>query len=95
MKKQIFIDGEYQYDYEVNYEVSSKIHRLLFCDTEFWSDTTRGTLAFELLDDGNGINIISTLDKNNMDYTQAEQLQILLRLLDQDTVYEVSTKKLL
>jgi hypothetical protein len=91
MKKQIFIDGEYQYDYEV----SGKLHRLLFCDTEFWSDTTRGTVAFELLDDGNGMNIMSLFDKNNIDYTQAEQLQILLRLLDQGTVYEVSTKKIL
>ena len=63
MKKQIFINGEYQYDYDV----SGKMHRLLFCDTEFWTDTVRGTLAFELLDDGNGINIISILDKNNID----------------------------
>ena len=91
MKKQIFIDGEYQYDYEVD----GQLHRLLFCDTEFWSDTTRGTIAFEIKDDGNGMNIISLFDKNNIDYSQAEQLQILLRLLDQNTVYEVSTKKLL
>ena len=91
MKKQIFIDGEYQYDYEVD----GKMHRLLFCDTEFWSDTTRGNIAFEIKDDGNGMNIISLFDKNDIDYSQAEQLQILLRLLDQGTVYEVSTKKLL
>lgn len=89
MKQQIFIDNEYQYDYEVDGE----IHRLSYCNTEFWSDHVRGTVAFEIKDDGNGMNIISLFDKNDIEYCTAEQLEILLRLLNQKSIYEVSTKK--
>jgi len=90
MKKQIFVDGEYQYDYTLN----GKIHTLSYSNTEFWAEHVRGIVAFEIKDTGDNLNIITAFNKKQMDYIDAERMLILLRIID-PVVYESSTKEIL
>lgn len=89
MKKQIFIDGEYQYDYEQN----EFIHTLLYANVEYWADHRRGQAAIVIKDDGNGYSIQSPLKKSDIDYAEAERLEILLRILNQGPLYEIGIKQ--
>jgi len=90
MKKQIFVDGEYQYDYTLN----GKIHTLSYSDTESWTQSVRGIVAFEIKDTGDNLNIITTFNKKQVDYTDAERMLILLKIID-PVVYEIGTKEIL
>ena len=89
MKKQIFIDNEYLYDYEYN----NIIHTLLYSNTEFWCDDIRGEIAIIIKDDGNGLSIQTPFKKNNIDYVAAERLEILLRIINSGPLYEIGTKE--
>jgi hypothetical protein len=89
MKKQIFIDGEYQYDYEKN----GMIHTLSYPNIDFWGSHLRGETAFKIKDDGDGLSIQTPLKKNNIDYAEAEKLEILLRIINSGPVYEIGTKE--
>lgn len=89
MKKQIFIDNEYVYDYEQN----DIIHTLLYSKSEYWTSDIRGEVALIIKDDGNGYSIQTPLKKSDIDYAEAERLEILLRILNQGPVYEIGTKE--
>jgi hypothetical protein len=89
MKKQIFIDGEYQYDYEQN----GIIHTLSYSNSEYWTSNIRGTVALVIKDDGNGYSIQGPFKKSDIDYAEAERLEILLRILNLGPSYEIGTKK--
>lgn len=89
MKKQIFIDGEYHYDYEKN----GMIHTLSFPNIEYWSSHIRGEVALVIKDDGNGYSIQTPFKKSDIDYAEAERLEILLRILNEGPVYEIGTKE--
>lgn len=89
MKKQIFIDNEYQYDYKQD----DMIHTLSYSNSEYWSSHIRGTTALVIKDDGDGYSIQTPFKKSDIDYAEAERLEILLRILNQGPVYEIGTKK--
>jgi hypothetical protein len=89
MKKQIFIDNEYQYDYEQN----GMMHTLSYSNVEYWSSHIRGKVALVIKDDGNGYSIQGPFKKSDIDYAEAERLEILLRILNQGPSYEIGTKE--
>lgn len=89
MKKQIFIDGEYQYDYQEN----NRKHTLFYNNTEFWCDDIRGEIAIVIKDTGNGISIQTPFKKNNIEYDEAERIEILLRIINSGPLYEISVKE--
>ena len=93
MKQQIFVDGGYDYDYEV---VDDNIHTLYYSKREHWTESLRGEIAFQIEDDGNGFNLLTKLtDKKKLDYSESEYLYILLRITHTSNIYEIGTKKIL
>jgi hypothetical protein len=95
MKQQIFIDDIHEYDYELT---EDNFHILYYSNGNEWVENVKETVSNTIIDDGNGL--IIRFDKANftgirLDYAQAERLFILLKLVIQQSKYEISTKKLL
>ena len=90
MKQQIFINVVYDYDYEV---VDNK-HTLFYSKDMSWSDTVKGEIALQIEDDGNGLIVLSKFsEENRIDYSESEQLYILLKLINTPCNYEIGTKR--
>jgi hypothetical protein len=90
MKQQIFVDNEYHFDYDVE----SDIHTLYYNNSEYWSSHIRDRIALQIHDDGNGLVMLTNFkEKKRIDYSEAEYLYILLKLINQPTNYEIGTKR--
>ena len=90
-REEIYINGVHEYDYhKLNVTTDVKVHTLYFSDDEEWSDDLRKQVAMQLVDNGNGIELIGVNSKKMIDYLEAEQLHILLRLASTDCVYQIS-----
>ena len=86
---QIFIDEQYEYDYE---ELDG-VHTLYYNNCEQWNKHTRGEIALQLIDDGNGLIFgEEKLKKNSINYMQSVQLTIILKLINKDYKFEISNK---
>lgn len=95
MKKQIFIDDIHEYDYQLT---DDNLHTLCYSNGSEWVENVKETVANTVIDDGNGL--IIRFDKANktgirLDYSEAERLFILLKLINQPAKYEIATKVLL
>lgn len=95
MKQQIFIDDVHEYDYELT---DNNLHTLYYSNGSEWIENVKGMVANTVIDDGNGL--IIRFDKENksgirLDYSEAERLFILLKLIDSKAKYEIATKVLL
>lgn len=88
MKQQIFIDDEYQYDYENN----DGLHVLYYSNNEYWYSDIGGTLCMAIKDSGNGLSITTEFNKKQIDYSQASELFILLKLINDPSKIEIATK---
>lgn len=86
--EQILIDNKHEY----NYKLDDQNHELYYSDNGDW--TFPNSLALEVIDDGNGLSV---MDEEKqlvyLDYSTAEKLLILLKLINRETIYEVVTKK--
>jgi hypothetical protein len=91
MKQQIFIDDIHEYDYE---EQDGVHHTLYYSNGGEWQNHIKGNIAMTIEDDGNGLKVKFD-DNYRIDYSEAEQLFILLKLINSPAKYEISTKKLL
>lgn len=90
-REEIYINGVHEYDYhKLHVTTDVKVHTLYFSDDEEWSDDLRKQVAMQLVDNGNGIELIGVNSKKMIDYLEAEQLHILLRLSSTDCVYQIS-----
>jgi hypothetical protein len=61
-----------------------------------WQDHVKGKEVLRITDDGNGVDIRFedlSLDLLRLDYSQREELLILLKLTASDSIHEVGTKK--
>lgn len=89
IKKNVYVDGIHEYDY-LKDDLSSEIaiHTLYHSNSNVWHQNTKGTMAVQLLDDGDGVQI-NNVDINNIEYLELEQLHILLRLHAQLSKYEI------
>jgi hypothetical protein len=91
MKQQIFVDGRYDFDYEI---VDDTKHTLYFSNDSSWSSHIRDRIAFQIEDDGNGLSLLTKFaEKNRMDYSEAEYIYILLKLINTPSEYEIGSKK--
>ena len=99
MKNQIFIDNQYEYEYDCIEEGKKKIHTLYYAAVESWSDELYNKPAITIEDTGDGFNIVTKLNYKELDYIEADQLLILLKVINStppfQCVYEIGNKKLL
>jgi hypothetical protein len=90
MMKKIYVNGVHDYDYSMitrssllekndkNYtEVTT--HGLHYSNHHEWYETLRGKIAMEVVDTGDGIKFSKPLDE--LDYSEAQQLRILLGII--------------
>jgi hypothetical protein len=86
--EQIIVDNKHEYDYKLE-DIN---HELYYSDNGEWSYP--GDLALEVIDDGNGLSV---MDEGKrlvyLDYSTAEMLLVLLKLVNREIIYEVVTKK--
>jgi len=85
--KQIFVDDQYDYDYQ---EVDG-MHTLYYSNSSSWTSHVRGEIALQIEDHGNGLSI----KRFEIDYSEASQLLILLKIIEEPTKYEIGKKELL
>ena len=90
-REEIYINDRHEYDYhKLEATKNVTVHTLYFSEDEEWSELIRKTVAMQLVDDGNGIEIIGINAKKHLDYLEAEQLHILLRLSSTHVVYQIA-----
>lgn len=90
-REEIYINGIHEYDYhKLKVTEHTTLHTLYYSDDDEWSKDVRKTVAMQLLDTGNGIEIIGFKSKKNIGYLEADQLHILLRLSSDNTVYQIA-----
>ena len=90
-REEIYINGRHEYDYH-KHEISKNItvHTLYYSDDEEWSDHLKKKVAMQLVDNSEDIEIIGINAKTHIDYLEAEQLHILLRLSSTHCVYQIA-----
>jgi hypothetical protein len=97
MKNQIFIDNQYEYDYDCIEKDKKKIHTLYYSPVEPWSEELHNKPALVIEDFGDGLNIVTKLNYEKLNYVEADHLLILLKIINTDPlfncVYEIATKK--
>jgi hypothetical protein len=90
-REEIYINGKHEYDYhKLNAAEKATVHTLYFSDDDEWADDIKKTVAMQLVDTGDGIQIIGITTKKEIDYLEAEQLHILLRLASAHSVYQIA-----
>ncbi len=99
MKNQIFIDNQYEYDYDCTEKGKKKIHTLYYAAVEGWNENLHNQKALTIEDTGDGFSIVTKLNYKHIDYSEADQLLILLKIISSNppfqNVYEIGAKKLL
>lgn len=90
-REEIYINDKHEYDYH-KHEASSNItvHTLYYSDDDQWGDNMKKKVAMQLVDNGDGIEIIGACNKKHISYLEAEQLHILLRLSSTHVVYKIA-----
>jgi len=90
-RQEIYINDRHEYDYhKLQVTPDVIVHTLYYSDDFEWADHIRKTVTMQLIDDGNGIEILSVNTKKHLNYLQAEQLHILLRLSSTHSVYQIA-----
>lgn len=90
-REEIYINSRHEYDYhKLEAAKNVTVHTLYFSDDEEWADSMKKQVAMQLVDNGDGIEIIGACTKKNLDYLEAEQLHILLRLSSSHSVYKIA-----
>jgi len=90
-REQIYINGKHEYDYhKLEAARHATVHTLYFSDDDEWSDHLKKQVAMQLVDTGDGIEIIGLCTKKEIGYLEAEQLHILLRLASVHSVYQIA-----
>jgi hypothetical protein len=83
----IIVDGKHEYDYFLE---DDNVHTLSYSDNGSW--TYPNEVAMQVMDDGNGL-VIKFREKGRIDYSEAERLLILLKIINRDIKYELVTNK--
>lgn len=90
-REEIYINGKHEYDYhKLEATKEATVHTLYYSDDFEWADHIRKTVAMQLVDTGSGIEIIGVNSKKEINYLEAEQLHILLRLSSSQSVYKIA-----
>jgi len=89
MKKPIFLENEYQYDLEV----IDNICTLYYSNNECWQSNIRNTITLQLVNTGNGFKVIGLEKKHRLNYSEAQELYILLSAIKDSKIEIVELKK--
>ena len=90
-REEIYINDKHEYDYhKLRAAEHATVHTLYFSDDEEWADHLKKKVAMQLVDTGDGIEIIGMCTKKEIDYLEAEHLHILLRLASVRSVYQIA-----
>ena len=90
-RQEIYINDRHEYDYhKLQVTPDVIVHTLYYSDDFEWADHIRKTVTMQLIDDGDGIEIIGACTKKHLNYLEAEQLHILLRLSSTHSVYQIT-----
>ena len=90
-REEIYINDKHEYDYhKLQAAKHATVHTLYFSDDDEWADNLKKAVAMQLVDTGDGIQIIGLCTKKEIDYLEAEQLHILLRLSSSHSVYKIA-----
>ena len=81
----ILVDKKHEYDYEVK----DNVHTLRYSDNGEW--TYPKDVAMSIVDDGNGL-IVQLDEEGRINYSEAERLLILLKIINKKYKYEMVTK---
>jgi hypothetical protein len=97
--KNIFINDMHEYDYiSFTDQLGGNVeHKLITSNTGEWNEEHKGRVVLTIIDTGNNMQITFEKNKNNnivLDYSQTQELLILLRIID-DCKIEIASKKLL
>ena len=89
-REEIYINDRHEYDYhKLDASVDATVHTLYYSNDIEWSDVLKKQVAMQLVDTGNGIQLIGITTKKEINYLEAEHLHILLRLASQKCVYQI------
>lgn len=86
--QEIFVNGEYQYDYEC----VGKVHTLYYSEGEEWCDDVKGQIAMQITDDGNGLIFGKKVRNKKYNYDTALYLTILMKMIHSEYKFEISNK---
>jgi hypothetical protein len=90
-REEIYINSRHEYDYhKLEATKNVTVHTLYFSDDVEWGDDTKKQVAMQLVDNGDGVEIIGACTKKHLNYLEAEQLHILLRLASTHCVYQIA-----
>jgi hypothetical protein len=90
-REEIYINSRHEYDYhKLEATRNTTVHTLYFSDDDEWADSMKKQVAMQLVDNGDGIEIIGACTKKTLNYLEAEQLHILLRLSSTHSVYQIA-----
>ena len=93
-REEIYINSKHEYDYhKLEAAQHATVHTLYFSDNDEWADNLKKQVAMQLVDTGDGIQIIGLCTKKDINYLEAEQLHILLRLASAHSVYQIAEPK--
>ena len=93
-RQEIYINDRHEYDYhKLKATADVTVHTLYFSDDNEWSEHIQKQVAMQLVDNGNGVELIGVNSKKTIDYLEAEQLHILLRLSSGHCVYQIAESK--
>jgi hypothetical protein len=81
----ILVDKKHEYDYELN----DNVHTLRYSDNGEWTHPKE--VAMNIVDDGNGL-VVQLDEEGRINYSEAEKLLILLRIINKKYKYEMVTK---
>jgi hypothetical protein len=93
--KQIFVDGEYDYDYSKEVADNGDVMHILFIsNSEHWNSNCRGKEILSITDNGDGFIFNHSKPNKEMDYHYAFYLSILLKMISfNGCKVEISGKK--
>lgn len=92
----IFVDDVHDYDYSEERTENGVVHILFRSNGEHWSSHVRETEVLSILDTGNGFVFNHGKPKKEMDYSDAFELSIILKIIsfnDAGSKIEISGKK--
>lgn len=89
MRQEILWDSEYQYDLEIE----DNVYTLWYSSSECWQQATRNTIALRLINTGNYYQVIGLEKKGRLNYSESEELYILLASVKDSKIEIVTAKK--
>lgn len=74
----VFVNGVYEYDYQKIVRGEEECFQLFFSKSEVWNEAIRGTMAYEIID--NGSRLQTPLKKGKIEYDDELMLMIILNI---------------